>query len=108
MQQAPITTTLNNGVVMPLLGLGVYDIHGRDAEQTVDHALEIGYRLFDTAAMYENETSVGQALRHGGVLRQDVFVTTKVHNDDHGYDATLRAFDQSLARLGCEIGRAHV
>jgi len=102
MQHAPIMTTLNNGVVMPLLGLGVYDIYGRDAEQTVEWALEIGYRLFDTAAMYKNETPIGHALRHGGVARQEIFITTKVHNDDHGYDATLRAFDLSLARLGCD------
>jgi methylglyoxal/glyoxal reductase len=102
MLHTPNSTTLNNGVVMPLLGLGVYDIHGRDAEQTVAWALEIGYRLFDTAAMYNNETAVGAALRQGGIGRQALFVTTKVHNNDHGYDATLRAFDQSLARLGCD------
>jgi diketogulonate reductase-like aldo/keto reductase len=102
MQPVPLTTTLNNGVVMPLLGLGVYDIYGKEAEQTVEWALEIGYRLFDTAAMYENETPVGQGLRQGGVPRQELFITTKVHNHDQGYDATLRAFDQSLARLNCE------
>jgi methylglyoxal/glyoxal reductase len=95
------TTTLNNGVVMPMLGLGVYDIYGKEAEQTVEWALEIGYRLFDTAAMYENETQVGRAIRQGNIPREELFITTKVHNQDQGYDATLRAFDQSLARLGC-------
>lgn len=93
------TTTLNNGVVMPLLGLGVYDLHGKAAEQAVDWALEIGYRLFDTAAMYHNETEVGKALRQATIPRSDLFVTTKVHNTDQGYDAALRAFDQSLAKL---------
>jgi methylglyoxal/glyoxal reductase len=97
-----LTTTLNNGVEMPLLGLGVYDIYGKEAEQTIEWALEIGYRLFDTAAMYENEVQVGQALRQGNVPRKELFITTKVHNEDQGYDQTLRAFDQSMDRLGCE------
>ncbi len=97
-----LTTILNNGAVMPLLGMGIYDIHGKDAEQAIDWALEIGYRLFDTAAMYENESAVGESLRLSGVPRHELFVTTKVHNHDQGYEATLRAFDASLARLGLD------
>ena len=101
LNQSPMTT-LNNGVTMPLLGLGVYDMYGQTVEQAVDWALDIGYRLFDTAAMYRNETEVGNALRRGGVPRQELFITTKVHNTEQGYDATLRAFDQSLTRLNSD------
>ena len=95
-------TTLNNGVSMPLLGLGVYDIYGTAAEQTVDWAMEVGYRLFDTAAMYQNEREIGNAIKQGGIPREELFITTKVHNDDHGYDTTLRAFDASLSRLASD------
>jgi methylglyoxal/glyoxal reductase len=91
--------TLNNGVTMPQLGLGVYDMYGREAEQAIESAVEIGYRLFDTAAMYRNETEVGNALRNSGIKRNDVFITTKVDNTDHGYDATLRAFDISQKKI---------
>ena len=91
--------TLNNGVEMPLLGLGVYDMYEREAEQTIEKAVEIGYRLFDTAAMYRNETEVGNALRNSGIARKDVFITTKVNNTDHGFDATLRAFEVSQKKI---------
>jgi methylglyoxal/glyoxal reductase len=90
---------LNNGVKMPLLGLGVYDMYGREAEQAIEKAVEIGYRLFDTAAMYRNETEVGNALRNSGIKRKDVFITTKVNNIDHGYDETLRAFEVSQKKI---------
>ena len=92
-------TTLSNGIEMPLLGLGVYDMHGAEAEQAVQDALETGYRLFDTASLYENENEIGNALRNSNIARADVFVTTKLGNDDHGYDATLRAFEKSLEKL---------
>lgn len=95
-------TRLHNGVEMPLVGLGVYDLYGAAAVQAVAWALEIGYRLIDTAAMYRNEAEVGQALRQSGLPRAEVFLTTKVHNADQGYDATLRAFDESLRRLHCD------
>ncbi len=92
-------TILSNGIEMPLLGLGVYDMHGAEAEQAVQDALEIGYRLFDTASLYDNENEIGNALRNSSIPRTDVFVTTKLGNDDHGYDATLRAFEKSLEKL---------
>jgi diketogulonate reductase-like aldo/keto reductase len=87
--------TLNNGVVMPHLGLGVYDMYEREAETAVTTALQIGYRLIDTASMYKNEKEVGHAIRHAGVPRSELFVTTKLNNTDHGYDNTLRAFEAS-------------
>lgn len=84
---------------MPLLGLGVYDMYNKAAEEAVSHALEIGYRLIDTAAQYNNETEVGYAIKQSGLPRQHIFVTTKVGNLDQGYEATLKAFDTSLAKL---------
>jgi len=95
-------TTLNNGVRMPLLGLGVYDTHGLEAENAVMTALETGYRLIDTAAMYENEVEIGNAIRRSGMDRKELFVTTKVGDDDQGFDSTLRAFDESMGRLGID------
>jgi methylglyoxal/glyoxal reductase len=99
MKNEQLFTTLNNGIKMPLLGLGVYDMYNQEAEQTIEKAVEIGYRLFDTAAMYRNETEVGNALRNSGIARTDVFITTKVNNTDHGFDATLRAFTESQKKL---------
>lgn len=91
---------LNNGVSMPMLGLGVYQIApGQATQQSVLHALKEGYRLIDTAKYYENERDVGLALNRASIPREQVFVTTKLWNSDHGYDSTLRAFDRSLAEL---------
>lgn len=87
--------TLNNAVQMPHLGLGVYDMYGRETETAVATALQIGYRLIDTASMYGNEKEVGHAVRNSGVLRGDIFVTTKLNNTDHGYDEAMRAFEKS-------------
>ena len=87
---------------MPLLGLGVYDIYGREAEQAVSWALETGYRLIDTAAMYNNEREVGNAIRQSKVPRNEIFLTTKVHDKDQGYDATLKAYEASLKKINCE------
>ncbi len=95
-------TTLSNGLRMPLLGLGVYEMYNTEAEEAVLAALEIGYRLIDTAAMYNNETEIGNAIRRSGLPRNEIFVTTKVGNPDHGYDSTLRAFDTSLQKLNME------
>ena len=92
-------TRLNNGIEMPLLGLGVYDMHGNTTETAVNDALEIGYRLIDTAAMYGNEKEVGQAIRNSGIKRGEIFVTTKVGNTSQGFEATLKAFDASLNLL---------
>jgi hypothetical protein len=97
-----IYTQLNNGIQMPLLGLGVYDMYHQEAEQAVSWALEIGYRLIDTAAMYKNEIEIGNAVRQGGIPRNELFITTKIHDDDQGYDNTLRAFDESQRKLNCE------
>ena len=97
-----LTTTLNNGVAMPLLGLGVYDSHKKEAEQAVTWALETGYRLIDTAFIYHNETETGNAIRQSGIPRKDIFLTSKVWNTDQGHDNTLRAFEASLKKLGCE------
>jgi methylglyoxal/glyoxal reductase len=98
---------LNNGVSIPCLGLGVYQSgRGRATEDAVSWALEAGYRHVDTASMYGNETEVGAALKRafaaGLTRREDVFVTTKLWNSDHGYDEALRAFDASLRRLGLD------
>ncbi|MFF4085836.1 aldo/keto reductase [Streptomyces nigra] len=93
---------LNNGVEMPQLGFGVWQVPDDEAERAVATALEAGYRSIDTAAIYGNETGTGKAVAASGVPREDVFVTTKVWNSDHGYDSTLRAFDTSVKKLGLE------
>jgi diketogulonate reductase-like aldo/keto reductase len=95
-------TTLSNGIKMPLLGLGVYDMYDGEAEQAVSDALEIGYRLIDTASLYRNEKEVGNAIRKSGISRNEIFVTTKVGNGDHGFDNTLRAFDESMKKLNID------
>ncbi|WP_105035946.1 aldo/keto reductase [Cryobacterium aureum] len=97
-----ISLTLNDGRLIPQFGLGVYKVADALAADTVQVALDAGYRHVDTAALYENEVGVGQGLARSAVLREDVFVTTKVWNDRHGYDETLRAFDESLAKLGLD------
>jgi diketogulonate reductase-like aldo/keto reductase len=93
---------LNNGVEMPQLGFGVWQVPDDEAEQAVTTALEAGYRSIDTAAIYGNEEGTGKAIAAAGVPREDLFVTTKLWNSDQGYDSTLRAFDDSLAKLGLE------
>jgi len=98
------TATLRNGVVIPRLGLGVYLVpEGKATRQAVTWAAEAGYRHVDTASLYGNERSVGEALTSTGLARGQWFVTTKLWNSDHGYDRTLRAFDASLGRLGLEF-----
>ncbi|GAA1902714.1 aldo/keto reductase [Arthrobacter gandavensis] len=96
--------TLNNGVLMDQAGYGTYKVPAQDAAPLVSTALSLGYRHVDTAALYGNEEGVGQAVRNftdaGHIVREDLFVTSKVWNTDHGYDATLRAFDTSLQKLG--------
>lgn len=101
MAASPILT-LHDGVRMPQLGLGVWQVPNAQAAQVVGEALRVGYRAVDTAAVYGNEEGVGQAIRESEVPRKEVFVTTKVWNTDQGYDATLRAMDASLKRLGME------
>ena len=101
-QQKQLYTTLNNGVEMPLLGLGVYNMHGTEAIQATSTAIEIGYRLIDTAEMYFNEKEIGIALKESNTKRSESFVTTKVNNSNQGYDSTLKAFDESLRLLDVE------
>lgn len=96
------TITLNNGVAMPQLGFGVWQVPDTEAETAVRTALDAGYRSIDTAAVYGNEEGTGKALTGSGVPREELFVTTKLWNSDHGYDAALRAFDESLRRLGLD------
>jgi 2,5-diketo-D-gluconate reductase A len=96
------TTTLNDGRTIPSIGYGVYQVPSEDTEQLVATALDVGYRSIDTAALYGNEAGVGRAVLASCVPRGDVFVTSKVWNDDQGYDTTLRAFERSLAATGLE------
>lgn len=97
------TITLNNGVAIPVLGLGVFQTaQGSETQNAVSWALEAGYRHIDTAAIYHNEEDVGIAIAQSGIPRQDIFVTTKLWNDDHGYDKALKACDTSLNRLGLD------
>lgn len=94
------TVTLHNGVEMPQFGLGVYKVEeGRQVEDTVKNAINLGYRLIDTAAFYENEEGVGRAIRESGVPREELFITTKVWNTEQGYEQTLAAFEKSLNKL---------
>lgn len=95
--------TLNNGLRIPQLGFGVWQVPDDTVVEAVSHALEAGYRSIDTAAAYGNEEGVGEALRRSGLQREEVFVTTKLANPDQGYGATLRAFDASLERLGLDV-----
>ncbi|KIH98931.1 oxidoreductase [Streptomonospora alba] len=94
--------TLNNGVRIPQLGFGVWQVDNSEVSNAVSTALETGYRSIDTAAAYGNEEGVGEALRGSGLARGELFVTSKLWNSDQGYDATLRAFDASMERLGLE------
>ncbi|OBK76506.1 aldo/keto reductase [Mycobacterium sp. 1164985.4] len=94
--------TLNDGNSIPQVGLGVWQTPPEDTERAVATAFEAGYRHIDTAAAYQNEREVGQALEKSGVPRDDVFITTKLWNADHGYDSTLTAFDKSMKRLGLD------
>ncbi len=94
--------TLNNGVRMPQLGFGVWQIPDDEAQIAVRTALDAGYRSIDTAAIYGNEEGTGKGLAASGIARDELFVTTKLQNSDQGYDSTLRAFDASLTRLGLE------
>ncbi|HEY4187098.1 MAG TPA: aldo/keto reductase [Polyangia bacterium] len=96
------TRRLNTGATIPQVGLGVWQMRGSDARRAVTTALELGYRHVDTARIYGNEAEVGAAIKTSGVPREELFVTTKLWNDDQGYDRALRAFDASLERLGLD------
>jgi diketogulonate reductase-like aldo/keto reductase len=94
--------TLNNGVVMPALGFGVFQTPPDETAEAVTEALRVGYRLIDTAAAYGNERGVGEAIRRSGLDRSEVFIETKIWISDYGYDETLHAFDKSAGKLGVE------
>lgn len=94
---------LHNGISMPAIGFGTYKLtEGDECLNSVKFALENNYRHIDTAAVYENEKSVGEAILKSGINREEIFVTTKVWNTDRGYDTTLKAFEDSLTRLNLE------
>lgn len=94
---------LNNGVKMPWLGLGVFKTpEGEEVINAVKNAIAAGYRSIDTAAFYNNEKGVGQAVRESGIPREELFITTKVWNNDQGYEQTLKAFEESRKKLGLE------
>jgi diketogulonate reductase-like aldo/keto reductase len=96
------TITLNNGVELPALGLGVFQSPPAETVTAVEAALATGYRLIDTAAAYFNEREVGEGIRRSGIPRGEIFIETKVWISDYGYDATLHAFDKSARKLGVE------
>jgi diketogulonate reductase-like aldo/keto reductase len=94
---------LSNDVAMPQVGFGVFLVPADEVVEPVRVALDAGYRLVDTAKLYGNEEGVGRAIAESGLPRDEVFVTTKVWNSDHGFDTTLRAFDHSLDLLGLDV-----
>ena len=94
--------TLNNGLKMPQLGFGVWQVPDDEATAAVANALKAGYRSIDTAMIYQNEKGVGKAIKDAGLPREELFITTKVWNSDQGYENTMRAFDESLERLGLD------
>lgn len=94
--------TLNNGIDIPIIGFGTWAVRGLSAVDTVLTALKAGYLHIDTASIYGNEDEVGQAVRQSGIPREEIFITSKVWNNNHGYDRTLRACDASLKRLGTD------
>jgi len=91
---------LQDGVEIPQLGFGVFQVPPDETQEVVEQALETGYRHIDTAAAYMNEDGVGAAIASSGIMREEVFVTTKLPNSEHGFDSTLAAFNASLSRLG--------
>jgi diketogulonate reductase-like aldo/keto reductase len=93
---------LNNGIHIPIIGLGTWILNGKAAYNAVTWALESGYRLIDTATIYENERKVGEAIKDSGIPRDEVFITTKVWKSDQGYDGTLAALDKSIKKLGID------
>jgi diketogulonate reductase-like aldo/keto reductase len=98
-------TVLNNGMKMPWFGLGVWQGEPKDGpevEHSIRIAIEAGYRHIDTAAGYENEVGVGNAVRASSIPREEIFITSKVRNSDQGYDSTLRAFEESFQKLGLD------
>ena len=94
--------TQNNGRTIPQIGLGIYGPDDAGTADAVATAIEVGYRLIDTASLYQNEVGVGEGIRRSGITREELHVTTKLADDSHGYDSTLAAFDTSLGKLGLD------
>lgn len=97
------TITLNNGITLPVLGLGVFQTPPAETTAAVEAALQVGYRHIDTAAAYGNEREVGEAIRRSGLARDEVFIETKLWVSDYGFDAALHAFDKAAAKLGVDV-----
>lgn len=103
MENLQSAVSLHNGVKMPWLGLGVFKVKdGDEVVHSVKSALKAGYKSIDTAAVYQNEEGVGQAIKEAGVPREELFITTKVWNSDQGYDSAIKAFETSLEKLGLD------
>ena len=96
-------TSMNNGIQIPQLGFGVFLIPAEETEKAVSEALSAGYRLIDTAQGYRNEEGVGAAIASAGIQRDELFITTKLTNSEQGYDKALRAFDESMNKLGIDV-----
>jgi 2,5-diketo-D-gluconate reductase A len=96
------TVKLNDGSMIPALGLGSYGLRGEEGTASVVSAIHSGYRLIDTALNYENEPEVGEAVRGSGLAREELFVTTKLPGRHHGFDQTLASFEESRANLGLD------
>jgi 2,5-diketo-D-gluconate reductase A len=94
---------MNNGIQIPQLGFGVFLIPPEETEKAASDALSAGYRLIDTAQGYRNEEGVGAAIASAGIQRDELFITTKLTNSEHGYDKALRAFDESMNKLGLDV-----
>lgn len=97
-----LTRTLNDGRTIPAIGFGTYPLTGDEGVAAVESAIEVGYRLLDTAVNYENEAEVGEAIRRSGVPREELFVTSKLPGRHHPYDAAIRSTKESLSRLGLD------
>ena len=98
--------TLNNGVTIPQVGYGIWQVPNERTEELVRHAFDVGYRHIDGAAAYGNERELGGAIAHGGLRRDEMFITTKLWNADQGYDSTIRAFDVSMEQAGAGAARS--
>lgn len=94
--------TFNDKHIMPQLGFGLWQVTDEEAEQTVQEAFKVGYRSIDSAQIYQNESGLGRAIKNSGLNRQDLFITTKIWNEEQGYDKTLASFDISMQKLGLE------